>query len=667
MDKQLKQKKLSFFQNIRKNIYLRSKNKVNNYKKLPEYLKNDSDVIDAVVAEEPTMINDMPWGYVEKIVRVNPELLNAIQELDAKARLVEGKPILVKYLNENEVYNLVYQNSGDNKEFIKYLPAELQLKIISENIIYVDSKIGLDKIGRADYVELAEFSDEVVDRYLIAEEIKRRQDKNYTPELGTLSTAKKEMQLKALMLWNGYSSKVSPEILEEFVRDNPLLFNLLPENVRLEKIRANPSIVRRLTENEKNEYLSISSLGLSSREVGQNYYNPIYFDIAEFKSAEEAKSELIKKKYFTLGKSHNVDGIVKNRKFIWEIGKFDPDILELPVEAGRMSDKIDIIALLHRQAKENDANGAITQWFGENTDTDLLEKLSFVPLEVLRCVTNNSFVILDAIREGDFEEFENILNPRELELLRKDTKLKEILNTGVSIDRVWNFLNSSNTEMIKQLNRLSKILTNDDVMNQMSQEELLEYITNPTHEKLVGIIQKTYGEESAQILIDRPQITIEDIPNMYIFHPEIIKEFTPGAVHATLSFKTNAAAEFSELARNPDKMESYRKFANLTEGIFEDTAVDLDRKLIAYEYARDLLHDIEDTTIREEQKNNLYLAIMDVMGKKEQNVIPFPTTASELSTYSERRNDIYDGAISKMSEPEQIKQLMCQRFFRNGL
>ena len=80
---------------------------------------------------------------------------------------------------------------------------------------------------------------------------------------------------------------------------------------------------------------------------------------------------------------------------------------------------------------------------------------------------------------------------------------------------------------IEKVNQITKLILNEDIIKAVPGSDILEYAQNPSQEKLVEIVRKTYGETSAKILEDRPKIDIDLIPNFNIFKPEIVNIKSP--------------------------------------------------------------------------------------------------------------------------------------------
>ena len=214
------------------------------------------------------------------------------------------------------------------------------------------------------------------------------------------------------------------------------------------------------------------------------------------------------------------------------------------------------------------------------------------------------------------------------------------------------------------LNRIGKMLVAEDVSKKISPGQINNFATEPTHKKLVEIIKTTYGETAASILEDRPQVTIELIPNFDVFRPEIIKEFGIGTLHALLTYDMpNAAAILGELARTPELMEKYKIFNKGTAGMFEDTAIGLDEKLEMFMDSLHLMDTVDFSQLTEAQKETLQIIMLDKKSKKTPEVIDFPKTEEELETYLERRKILYNEAIKKEQDSDQIKHLISRMHF----
>lgn len=240
-----------------------------------------------------------------------------------------------------------------------------------------------------------------------------------------------------------------------------------------------------------------------------------------------------------------------------------------------------------------------------------------------------------------------------------------------SIIKIFSNLTGEHND--KGIDELIKIIEDDSVsfdfiklyfgigIENCNFEEICDFLKNPSHNKLVEIIRRIYGDKSAQILEDRPELTLEHIPNLDIFAPEIIEAFGIGAIHSCLNYNSLIPKALSFIRNSPKSLEKYKVFDAAISDMFNDTVWDLEKKLVAYVNLEHLMDCIDFTCITPEQKNILETIIIDIEGKPP--IIDCPKNEFEFETYVNRRNEIFDEAINKETNPEIIKQIIWKRYF----
>jgi len=608
---------LNFFQKIRKQSYLKNltKKKAKKYITLPEYLKNDLEVIQEVCATDPSLINYLPDEKVALALTNSPQLINDINDISKIAKILEYKPEISQYINDkNIIYNLIFFGNVENKSFIRFLGKDLQDSFLSGKPIeyeryfpqynedrtaveYYEKSATENKIYKG-LVPIESLDFDMVLKTAIDE---YRSSKPPTVlkdfDLTKLPIAN---QLKLLLLTPQYADFVSYEAVETYVGKNPLVLETLPENIQYSFIKKNPEMFSKMSLKFQNSY----RVDHIYEKLPESYST---FNVKNYSTPQQAQKRLMEIGY--MGNSdfkHNGAGMqahsdVENVEYIWEMGKFDPEMIKIyPGDLENYTElyrKLRLTGVIHYKLNQKDPDGEITRYIGG---------------------------------------FERFGSNSEKQLTEAD---------------------------MRTMNRLAKFLTNDDIMEKIPQDILLKYVQMPTHEGLVEIVEATYGAQAANILKERPQITLNEIGNFYIFSPNIIEEFGEGAVHAALSVNSEICAEFSVLARNPQKMEMYRRFNQLTYGMFEDSVIGLNTKLRAFETAQDLLREIPDTGLTDLQRENLMLAFNDRLGHQNQIAMDFPSSLEALDEYSRGRNKLYDDAINRTSNINEIKNLMSQRYF----
>lgn len=613
----LLKKELNFFQRIRKSLYLRGMNakKANRYYSLPDYLKQDDDVVNAVVSADERFINSVPIGNAKAILKQKPQLLNKFNNIRVLNQVFNENPELIVYYESeeelNNIYNLIYNYEFEGKrEFIKYLSKELQMKLLTEDIEYrdvVSNGNNSQKYGTFYGVKkyLSKFSEDTILALAVKENL-RIQEQNkkgslYVSENKVVSfdiqSLSEETQLKLLLISNDFDSKVSDDVMLKFVNGNPLLFDRISDKLKQQMISENPKLLAKMPQKFQADYLKDNPNAFKNSKVLCG------FNIRSFEEPEKAIERIVSMGGL-LGIDKEMVTDIQNNEYIWEMGEFDPELVSLKLSIYKSD------SMQHRRNEQLVRNfyEHIVRITGENELTKYLENL--------------------------------------------------VSRNGYSSNELYT------PEVVDKINRIVKMLLNEDIIKAVPGSTILDYAQNPSQEKLVEIIRTTYGETSAKILEDRPKISIDLIPNLYIFKPEIINEIGIGAVHANLSYNMDpASGVLSEIARKPELMQQFKVFNETTQEIFPDTAVGLQNKLTSFVKCKELMKHVDFRNLTEKQKENLQIALMDSNKRSEPELLEFPRNLEELETYAQKRNDLYDDAIKKEKDFKKLKQLISRRFF----
>ena len=619
----LVKKELNFFQRIRKSFYLRGMNakKAKKYDSLPDYLKQDDDVINAVVSADENLINIVPVGSAKGILKQKTQLLNKIHNIRVLNQVFNENPELIGDYESEEtlknIYNLVYNHKLEGKrEFIKHLSKELQMKLLTEFITYDDALPGeseqlfMDlsnnsrKHGDFDIVKkyLSEFSEDTILTLAINENLRIQKQKeerrrNIPENKATsfdIQSLSEETQLKLLLISNDFDSKVSDKVMLKFVNGNPLLFYRLSDKLKQQMISENPELLAKMPHKFQGDYVENNPNAFKNSNLLSG------FNIRCFKEPEKAIERIVFMGGLSVKDKAKVTDI-RDNEYIWEMGQFDPELVTL-YEVNYMQQRH---AYLVRNFYDH-----IIRATGENELTKYLESL--------------------------------------------------LSTNGYNQNKLYT------PEGINTINRIAKMILNDDIIKAVPGSTILDYAQNPSQEKLVEIIRTTYGETSAKILEDRPKISMDLIPNLYIFKPEVVNEIGIGAVHANLSYNMDpASGVLSEIARKPELMQLFKVFNETTQEIFPDTAVGLRDKLTSFIKCKELMKCIDFRNLTEKQKENLQIALMDSNKRleSESELLGFPKDLEDLENYTQKRNDLYDDAIKKEKDLGKLKQLISRRFF----
>ena len=146
--------KLGFFQRIRKALLIRNINKTK-YNKAPEYLKNDEEVVDALLAHNSYDITEVPFGHQIRALKEKPENIRILPE-NSKQSVLKELPDLISQIDRYELLEKIDDRSVSKiyMEYLKNLPIERQVELLTqEQKYYTVKKYGIDtnesQIGRA--------------------------------------------------------------------------------------------------------------------------------------------------------------------------------------------------------------------------------------------------------------------------------------------------------------------------------------------------------------------------------------------------------------------------------------------------------------------------------------------------------------------------------------
>lgn len=619
----LVEQKLGLFQRIRKNLFLwrLDSKKAAKYHSLPDYLKQDKDVAIATVEQRENVIVDVPFGIAKEIVKQNPKLINRLYDLNKINVLVNEMPELITNIEyEHYLMNLIYNEEfkGD-RSFIKYLDKDLQKRLLKEYSIkytYVESKtngtsyIGLGrddgKYGyRRDIAKyFKEFSEEAILEIALEEEQKR---------MDYLKQGRREY----LSLLNEFDiSSLPVETQLKLLLVSEQYMNKVSEEVITKYVNGNPLLFDKIPNKMKDEMVKANPELLA--KMPRTYQNdfvkshPDFYKnstvtygipVRAFSSPDELKDRVILNGYFNYTDIENVTD-TRNNDFIWEMGQFEPECVRVSYPN------------FSQDFKKYMKNAHLAKSFYEH-----------------------------AVRISGENELTDYL--------------KSLENKGYSYTRTDLYT----PEGCEKVNRIGKLVLNEDIVRKVPGRVLLDYAKEPTHEKLVGIIRDTYGDKSARILEDRPQIDLNLIPNLHMFKPEIVEEFGIGVIHANLSYTMPTAGLLSEFARKPELLEKYRQFNETTKDMFEDTASGFNSKLESFVKCKELMKSVDMRNLTDKQKEALQIAFMDSENREKVTVVDFPKDVKELDAYVETRNKYYDEAIKKEKNVGKLKELICKRHF----
>ena len=619
----IKKPKLNFFQRIRKSFLVR-RITFKKYEKAPDYLKEDEDVIQALLYRDTNNINrfssERRIEFVEKYDLLFPNL-----PLSNQNELLEARPdFIMKFGEENAKKYLISKlgtsyDRANYYKFIKYMPEDFQIKMLTEKVECGDYKQNwsgqYEKVSINPNVfssNLDSFTPEAVEKavILLVEKAKKsdikgewKQKQASVPLLSNMkiNNLPIETQLKIVLLDNTFLDRMSDEAAEKYVGDNPLLLKKLSTKKQIAFIKNNPKLFSSLDWLEKQDLLRMDNqLQSLIPDKDRLKMTNFCYDSRLINDPEAVKQYIInspvKIEDYRLA---DITDTVRDKETLMEVARFEPGVLNT---------------------------------YGGGSDFKKSRKVEHVT-----------------------ELFKYSLGsyPNE-QIVRALNNLK---NTYINIR------DSKSQNML--LPNIAKVVLNKDIMAKADPTIISKYIYNPNMEDLRTILVSTYGEHVGKILDESPQMELNNIPTLDIFNPIVYEKFGEITIHNMLSYRTNGALVLGELVRNPHKMEKFEMLSRITDSYFENTATDFDKKLLMYKKIEKILLASREEDFTEERKEKLIQAINDkYMSYDDNEISSIPLeTLEDLDNYITNRNRIYDDFMMKTNSSDEIKNMISKKFF----
>ena len=229
---------------------------------------------------------------------------------------------------------------------------------------------------------------------------------------------------------------------------------------------------------------------------------------------------------------------------------------------------------------------------------------------------------------------------------------------------VYEVLETIDMSNLNEINNVMKFLKNSRIMENMNAENLRILLKKDKkdmreyHEVLSSVLAKTYGEQTTEILNDRPRLTIDDIPSFFIFDEKIREMIGLGGVHTFLNYDMPSVDTIKIIAEHPESIRYYQEFEKMTEGIYPPSAVGLDDRLKAFSQNLSLLKKVIDSGEIDRYKDSLISYMYDqrnielLRSLKEENPEKFEEifnidSLEKLSDYIERKNTYLSSCLEE--------------------
>lgn len=222
---------LKFMQKIKKSRLIRNISE-ENYRKAPDYLRYDIDVVESLIIVDPNAINSINISIALNAIERNPSLFGTLSERDQEEIILEN-PEYISRLPEDRAIRHVDKHG---MMYIKYLSPDLQEKLLLEEVPVegrLTSFTPEKSLAMAEY-----FSPSVIKKYVSS--IVRE---------GTMPRPKLEDKLLYEdMLYRISIERMPTDVQKSLVEIEPRLVNKAIAVVFKEVLEEKPEIIKYVTD-----------------------------------------------------------------------------------------------------------------------------------------------------------------------------------------------------------------------------------------------------------------------------------------------------------------------------------------------------------------------------------------------------------------------------------
>lgn len=616
--------KLNFFQNIRKRFLL-LRIDVTRYNNAPDYLKNDISVINALLNKSEYNVAILSDENLYRVLEERPDLIRKLDN-NRTDETIKRMPKLIVHLDENNKSRQLFDLK--RYELFRELSKEEQVQLLTSETEYRYSNDKKKIMGYEKYINYS--SDKISSR---GESGKFKIDPMFFGD--KLNNFSEEAVLQAITVLKEKSKEKDEHRINN--RAEEILKNLeidkLPVESQLKIVNLDSRFVKKMSKEAAIKFVDKNPLLLNmvDSEVAKTIIreNPELIATLDRKTQKKVVEEDRNPEYLKY--------IPGKYRFSIEEEAHKKTLITDPEEAKRAIVSTENLSLFY-----------------------LSEATDFIQdREILTDISKIAPQILGISHSFDDLKIANKIE-KVKELYKSQIQDPDILEAIVKSFYMSNEIKNNIEDRQKNV-AIHKILTNDMVMKTVDPQKIAQFIMDPTMEQLTEFVGIAYGEEAKAILESRPELEFKHIPNLYIFDPKIREEFGEGMVHNMLSYEGKAPVVLADLVVNPGKMEQFKKFDRITNGFFQDNVAGIEDKFVTFKNYEDLIYQIDENDLDENRMHNLRLLLVD-RNNPETHCISVDTI-EDLDNYENERNKIYDDAISKLSDPKEIQDLISRRFF----
>lgn len=231
-----------------------------------------------------------------------------------------------------------------------------------------------------------------------------------------------------------------------------------------------------------------------------------------------------------------------------------------------------------------------------------------------------------------------------------------------------------------------KLRSNKHIMENLSEEEIENYLNQGDYQAVIDIVDRVYGKEASDILRERA-LTTDDIPTFNIFDSRIREVIGYGGVHTFLTYYMDSSKVIDEMVENPELIDLYKAYKEQIGDFYPPSAIGLQDSLLTFDRHEDLIREVSKVGWTDELRYNFLLRIRDeenpklayksILDAKWQNQAPqqftldhrnnVPHTIDELKNYRNSRDKLIAKELADAEDREYdyAQKLLIYKYFGN--
>lgn len=240
-----------------------------------------------------------------------------------------------------------------------------------------------------------------------------------------------------------------------------------------------------------------------------------------------------------------------------------------------------------------------------------------------------------------------------------DKKRKEVLELFESLEET-KIIQSEVYIYYRQNYQISRLLYDDNILNNNSIELLTKYKDTYDKNLLIQILANAYGNHVIEIFNDRPALNILNIDNFKIFDKKIYDKLGKGFIHQILNCKLEAVIDIiGKFAEDEEYLNKYVEYFNcITEDIDNLDLNNFTNILLKFIQYNNIIKEINFDNMNEITRKNLKTFVNDDM------ILAIGVrSADDLNKYDEIRKKRFIDVVNNTTSSDKIKNLIFAYVF----